>query len=180
MGIIVQKFGGSSVANTEKLWNVCRHIRREQEGGNQVVVVVSAQGKTTDRLIQEEGEITKLPNIREHDVLVSVGEQITIAKLCMCLNSLNIPAVSLTGWQIPIITDSKYGDAKIKFIGKEKIKTELEKGNIVVVAGFQGVDENNNITTLRKRWIRYYCSCYCSYIKCRTMRYLYRCRWRIF
>lgn len=161
MGIIVQKFGGSSVADTEKLWNVCRHIRRELNEKNQVVVVVSAQGKATDNLIKEEGEITDYPNIREHDVLVSTGEQITIAKLCMCLHELNIPSVSLTGWQVPIITDNNYGDAKIKFVGNERIKKELTTGKVVVVAGFQGIDEQNNITTLRQGRLRHNCSCSC-------------------
>ncbi len=148
MNIIVQKFGGSSVSNTEKLFNVCRHIRREQEEGNSVIVVVSAQGKTTDQLIKEEQEIATLPNSREHDVLVSVGEQITTAKLCMCLETLKIPAISLAGWQIPIITDSNYGNAEIKQIGKERIYNELAKGKTVVVAGFQGIDSEKNITTL--------------------------------
>lgn len=149
MGIIVQKFGGSSVADTEKLWNVCQHIKREINEKNQVVVVVSAQGNTTDILINEEEKIGTFQNFREHDVLVSVGEQITISKLCMCLEKISIPAISLTGWQVPIITDSNYGDAKIKFVGNERIKKELTTGKVVVVAGFQGVDEQNNITTLR-------------------------------
>lgn len=149
MGIIVQKFGGSSVADTEKLLNVCQHIKRELNEKNQVVVVVSAQGKTTDILIDEEEKIGAFLNSREHDVLVSVGEQITISKLCMCLEKLAIPAISLTGWQVPIITDSNYGDSKIKFVGNERIKKELTTGKVVVVAGFQGVDEQNNITTLR-------------------------------
>lgn len=99
-------------------------------------------------MILEEKEITKTPPKREHDCLVSIGEQITIAKLSMCLNSLNIPAVSLAGWQVPIITDNNYGDANIKFIGTERIKKELAKGNVVIVAGFQGIDDDNNITTL--------------------------------
>lgn len=149
MGIIVQKFGGSSVADTEKLWNVCQHIKREINEKNQVVVVVSAQGNTTDILINEEEKIGTFQNFREHDVLVSVGEQIAISKLCMCLEKISIPAISLTGWQVPIITDSNYGDAKIKFVGNERIKKELTTGKVVVVAGFQGVDEQNNITTLR-------------------------------
>ena len=97
MGLIVQKFGGSSVANREKLELVSEHIIREVKNGNQVVVVVSAQGKTTDRLIAEEAEITKTPNRREHDVLVSTGEQITISKLAMLLLDKNYKAISLTG-----------------------------------------------------------------------------------
>ena len=147
MGIIVQKFGGSSVANREKLELVSEHIIREVKNGNQVVVVVSAQGKTTDRLIAEEAEITKTPNRREHDVLVSTGEQITISKLAMLLLDKNYKAISLTGWQIPIITNSEFMNSKIRYIHNETIEEYLNAGNIVIVAGFQGIDENSNITT---------------------------------
>lgn len=147
MGIVVQKFGGSSVANLEKLQMVSEHIIREVKKNNKVVVVVSAQGKTTDKLISEEAEITKSPNKREHDVLVSTGEQITIAKLAMLLSDKNYKAVSLTGWQIPIITNSEYTNSRIRYIHNETIEDYLNSGNIVIVAGFQGVDENGNITT---------------------------------
>ena len=148
MEIIVQKFGGSSVANTDKLFNVCKHITKEKNKGNSVVVVVSAQGYTTDDLIKEENEITEKPNKREHDVLVSVGEQITIAKLAMCLQKQGYEAVSMLGWQVPIITDSNFGDANITKIKTGKILKELKTGKIVIVAGFQGIDSNSNITTL--------------------------------
>lgn len=148
MEIIVQKFGGSSVANTDKLFNVCKHITKEKNKGNSVVVVVSAQGDTTDDLIKEENEITEKPNKREHDVLVSVGEQITIAKLAMCLQKQGYEAVSMLGWQVPIITDSNFGDANITKIKTGKILKELKTGKIVIIAGFQGIDSNLNITTL--------------------------------
>lgn len=147
MGIIVQKFGGSSVANLEKLEHVSEHIISEVEKGNKVVVVVSAQGKTTDKLISEEAEITDNPSGREHDVLVSTGEQITTAKLAMLLNKKNYKAVSLNGWQIPIITNSEFTNSRIRYIHNETIEEYLNSGNIVIVAGFQGVDENGNITT---------------------------------
>ena len=147
MGLIVQKFGGSSVANREKLEIVSEHIIEEVENGNKVVVVVSAQGKTTDKLISEEAEITKNPVKREHDVLVSTGEQITISKLAMLLNEKKYKAVSLTGWQIPIITNSEYTNSRIRYINNETIEEYLSAGNIVVVAGFQGIDESGNITT---------------------------------
>ena len=147
MNIVVQKFGGSSVADVEKLEHVSDHIIGEVKKGNKVVVVVSAQGKTTDKLIQEELEITKKPNKREHDVLVSTGEQITIAKLSMMLNEKGYKAVSLTGWQIPIVTNSDYTNSRIRYINSKKILEYLESDNIVVVAGFQGVDELGNITT---------------------------------
>lgn len=147
MGLIVQKFGGSSVATTEKLQLVAEHIEKELNLKNQVVVVVSAQGKTTDRLISEEREITKKASPREHDVLVSTGEQITIAKLAMVLHEKNIKAVSLAGWQIPIITNSNHSEARIRYIENETITEYLKSGNVVIVAGFQGIDELGNITT---------------------------------
>ena len=147
MGIIVQKFGGSSVANIERLNQVAGHIIEETEKGNKVVVVVSAQGKTTDKLILEEAEITKNPDKREHDVLVSTGEQVTIAKLAMLLIDKKYKAISLTGWQIPIITNSEFANARIRYIHTDTIEEYLNSGNIVIVAGFQGVDESGNITT---------------------------------
>lgn len=148
MGIVIQKFGGSSVATTEKLELVAEKIINEKKKGNQVVVVVSAQGKTTDKLILEEKEITDSPSRREHDVLVSTGEQITIAKLAMMLNKKDCKAISLTGWQVPIITNSIYGNGRIRYINNEIITNLLNSDNVVVVAGFQGIDENYNITTL--------------------------------
>ena len=148
MEIIVQKFGGSSVASTENLFNVCKHITKEKNKGNALVVVVSAQGKTTDILIQQEKEITAKPNKREHDMLISVGEQITIAKLAICLEKLGYEAKSYLGWQVPIITDSNFGDANIIQIKTNKIIQDLQQGKIVIIAGFQGIDKNQDITTL--------------------------------
>lgn len=147
MGLIVQKFGGSSVATTEKLKMVAEHIKKELDLKNKVVVVVSAQGKTTDQLISEEKEITKKGYGREHDVLVSTGEQITIAKLAMLLQEQGVKSVSLTGWQIPIVTNSEYSNARIRYIHNETIEEYLRADNVVIVAGFQGIDENGNITT---------------------------------
>ena len=148
MGVIVQKFGGSSVADVNKLEIVAEHIIDEVSKNNKVVVVVSAQGKTTDRLIFEEGEITDNPSKREHDVLVSVGEQITIAKLTMLLQKKGYNAISLTGWQIPIVTNNEHTNGRIRYIHKETITELLDSGNIVVVAGFQGINENGEIVTL--------------------------------
>ena len=135
------------MASSEKLELVTEHIIKEVEKGNQVIVVVSAQGKTTDKLILEESEISKKPNKREHDVLVSTGEQITIAKLAMLLIEKNYKAVSLTGWQIPIVTNSEFSNSRIRYIHNDTITEYLNSGNIVVVAGFQGIDEQGNITT---------------------------------
>jgi aspartate kinase len=147
MGIVVQKFGGSSVSNTEKLFLLCNHITKAVDNGDNVIVVVSAQGKTTDNLINEEREISSNINEREHDVLVSVGEQITISKLAMCLNKLGYNAKSYTGWQLPIITDNNFGNANILDIKTDKLMKDL-KNNIIIVAGFQGINEFGDITTL--------------------------------
>ena len=146
--IVVQKFGGSSVADKDKLLNVCKHVIKEYEANNKVVVVVSAQGKTTDKLVTEEKEITINPDKREHDVLVSVGEQITIAKLTMCLKELGYDAISYTGWQVPIITDDVYGNANIVDINTQKLLRDLESNKIIIVAGFQGITKSGDITTL--------------------------------
>ena len=146
MGIVVQKFGGTSVADKDKLLNVCKHIINEYEANNKVVVVVSAQGKTTDMLALEEKEISNNPNKREHDVLLSTGEQITISKLAIYLKELGYDAISYTGWQVPIITDDVYGNANILDINTDKILNELENNKIV--AGFQGITKSGDITTL--------------------------------
>ena len=172
MGIIVQKFGGSSVANTEKLLNICKHIIREYKKDQKVVVVVSAQGKTTDKLIEEEREISLSPSKREHDVLVSVGEQITISKLAIYLNELGYDAISFTGWQIPIITDDCYGNANIIDINIKKILKELENNKIVIVAGFQGITKSGDITTLGRGGSDTTAVALASYLKAKKL-YIY-------
>lgn len=148
MQIVIQKFGGSSVADNDKLHKVCARIIEEKKKNKAVVVVVSAQGKTTDSLISQEKELSNNANKREHDMLVTVGEQITIAKLAICLQELGYKAKSFLGWQVPIITNSYYGDADILEIKTSKILQELENDTIVIIAGFQGVDVNGEITTL--------------------------------
>lgn len=148
MDIIVQKFGGSSVADTDKLFKVCNIIIDEYDKGNKVVVVVSAQGKSTDKLISEETEITENPNKREHDVLVSTGEQITVSKLAICLNKLGYNAISYLGWQVPILTNDEYGNADIININTNRILKDLANDKIVIIAGFQGVNRVGDITTL--------------------------------
>lgn len=148
MNIIVQKFGGTSVADTEKLFNVCKYIIKEREKNNKVVVVVSAQGKMTDKLLSEATEIGDNLDTRELDVLLSTGEQITIAKLAIYLKKIGYNAISLTGWQVPIKTTNIHGDSNITTINIDRILEELENNKIVIVAGFQGVNSNNDITTL--------------------------------
>ena len=145
---IVLKFGGSSVASNDKLNIVADKIIELYKNNNNVVVVVSAQGKTTDILIEEAHSITKIPNSREMDVLLSTGEQITIAKLAILLESRGYSAISLTGWQAGIFTTNINQNATIENIDVSRIKSELDKNKIVIVAGFQGINKNSDITTL--------------------------------
>lgn len=148
MDTVVLKFGGSSVANDEKLKLVANKIIDFYNQKNNVVVVVSAQGKTTDSLINEANSLSKNPDKREMDVLLSVGEQITIAKLAILLKELGYKAISLTGWQAGISTNNTNQDAIIKNIDTNRITKELEKKKIVIIAGFQGINEKQDITTL--------------------------------
>lgn len=148
MGIIVQKFGGSSVANAERVLNVARRVTDTYAQGNDVVVVVSAQGDTTDDLIAKAKEINPRASKREMDVLLSTGEQISISLLAMAIESLGYPVKSLTGWQAGMKTDSNHGAARIKRIDTERVENELSKRNIVIVAGFQGINRYDDITTL--------------------------------
>ena len=148
MNTIVLKFGGSSVADNIKLNVVAQKIISLKKEAKNIVVVVSAQGKTTDRLIKEAQELSAVPNEREMDMLLSTGEQVTISKLSILLNRMGHPAVSLTGWQAGIKTNLIYGSAKIKEIYTSRIEEELKRGKIVIVAGFQGINERGDITTL--------------------------------
>ncbi len=148
MSLIVQKFGGTSVGTVEKIKAVAEKIAGFRARGHDVVVAVSAMSGETNRLIGLAHEIQKAPNPRELDVLVSTGEQVTIALLCMALENLGCQARSYTGAQVSILTDSSHTKARIREIDDRKIRQDLEAGRVVVVAGFQGVDEHNNITTL--------------------------------
>ncbi len=148
MSLVVQKYGGSSVANKERVFNVANRIVETYKNGNSVVVVVSAQGDTTDDLIEKAAEISKNPSKREMDMLLSTGEQISISLLAMAIHELGYPAVSLTGWQVGLETDSQYSKARIKKVEASRIKKELDHNNIVIVAGFQGINKYDDITTL--------------------------------
>ncbi len=148
MAIIVQKFGGSSVADADRVNNVASRVVETYRGGNSVVVVVSAQGDTTDDLIEKAHEINSNPSKREMDMLLATGEQISIALLAMAIERIGAPVISLTGWQAGFQTNSNAGDARINRIDSERILTELDKKRIVVVAGFQGLDKYDDITTL--------------------------------
>ncbi|MBR4450278.1 MAG: aspartate kinase [Clostridia bacterium] len=148
MGLIVQKFGGSSVANAERVMNVARIVTDTYAKGNDVVVVVSAQGDTTDDLIEKAKEINPNANKREMDMLLTAGEQISIALLSMAIEKLGYKAKSLLGWQAGFNTNSVYGSARIKKVDTKRIKLELQKKHIVVVAGFQGLNKYEDLTTL--------------------------------
>ena len=148
MDTVVLKFGGSSVADNIKLNVVAEKIKSFYDENKRVVVVVSAQGKTTDGLIKEAMSLSSIPNERELDVLLSTGEQISMAKVAILLNRLGMPAISLTGWQAGIYTNNTNQDAIIEDIDTSRIEEELDKGKIVIVAGFQGINPNMDITTL--------------------------------
>ncbi|MEW5705658.1 MAG: aspartate kinase [Actinomycetota bacterium] len=148
MGIVVQKFGGSSVADVEKIKNVAKRVVETKEAGKAVVVVVSALGNTTDELISLARQISPNPPEREMDMLLSTGEQISVALLAMAIYALGHDAISFTGYQVGILTDDSHTKARILDVKSERVLEELDKGKIVIVAGFQGVTIDNDITTL--------------------------------
>ena len=143
--LTVMKFGGTSLENKERVFSVAEKIKNEK---NKVVVIVSAQGDTTDDLLNLANEINNSPNLRELDVLVSAGEQISMALLCMALEKLGVNSISLTGWQAGIQTCNCYGNAKIINIFTNRILKELESHDVIVIAGFQGINKNEDITTM--------------------------------
>ncbi|WP_342598548.1 aspartate kinase [Psychrobacillus sp. FSL H8-0483] len=148
MSKIVMKFGGTSVGTTEKIAHVANRIRKEKEKGHDIVVVVSAMGKTTDELVKLAHEITESPTKREMDMLLTTGEQVTMSLLAIQLNALDIDAISLTGWQAGLQTDNVYRNARVENLDGSKILNLLEEGKVVIVAGFQGVSSDGEITTL--------------------------------
>ena len=148
MALVVQKYGGTSVANLDKIANVAKKVIRTKEEGNDVVVVLSAMSGETDRLIQLAQKAADEPDPREYDSLVSTGEQVTVTLLAIMLNGMGYPAKSFLGFQVRVLTDQTFKKARILNVDTEAIRAELKKGTIVVVAGFQGIDPKNNITTL--------------------------------
>ena len=148
MALIVQKFGGSSVKDRDRIFNVARIVANTHNAGNDVVVVVSAQGDTTDDLIAKAAEISHDPSAREMDMLLAAGEEISISLLAMALNEIGCHATSLTGWQAGFRTDRAYTKARITKLETERISSELERNRVVVVAGFQGLNKLDDITTL--------------------------------
>jgi len=146
--LIVQKFGGSSVADAEKLRRVAGIIADTKKAGNDVIVVLSAQGDTTDDLIDKARELSANPSRREMDMLMTTGEQISISLCAIALQDMGIPAISLLGWQVGMKTNSDYGNARIKTLDTERIGRELDQGKVVLVAGFQGINKHEDMTTL--------------------------------
>ncbi len=148
MAVVVQKYGGTSVGNVDRIRNVAKRVAEVYDAGNDVIVVVSAMSGETNKLVTLAHEICEFPDNREYDVLVATGEQVTVALLSICLKSMGYKAKSFLGSQVPIVTDASYSKARIEKISDKKIKADLNERNIIVVAGFQGVDKDGNITTL--------------------------------
>ncbi len=146
--LIVMKFGGSSVANAERVMNVAKRIKKSRDQGNKLVVVLSAQGDTTDDLIEKAHEINKNPSKREMDMLLATGEQQSVALMSMALDALNVPSISLNASQCRITATSDYSNARIKDIGRSRIKNELDSKKVVIVTGFQGVNKIGDVVTL--------------------------------
>ncbi len=175
MGLIVQKFGGSSVANKERLFNVADIVTKTYAKGNSVIVVVSAQGDTTDDLIAKAHEINEDASKREMDMLLTAGEQMSASLLAMAIEKLGYPVVSLLGWQAGFVTSSAYGSARIKRVEPDRIQKELDKKNIVVVTGFQGINRYDDMTTLGTRRLRHKRGCHCGGDARRPLPDLHRC-----
>ena len=148
MTVIVKKFGGTSVSSIAKLKKIADNLANEISPKKNILVVLSAMGKSTDKLVEMSNQISKSPNPRDYDMLLSSGEQVSVSLLSMILNNLDIPAISLTGWQAGIHTDTSSMSARINKIDIKKVKSEFKKNKIVIVAGFQGIDSKGNITTL--------------------------------
>ena len=146
--LIVQKFGGSSLADVPRIRRAAKRAIHASQGGNQVVVVVSAQGDTTDHLVSAAAALSTSPSKRELDAYLAAGEQMSAGLMAMALESMGHRAVSLTGWQAGIVTDGVHGDARVLGLGKDRIRRELDAGKIVVVTGFQGLNDDEDITTL--------------------------------
>ena len=148
MALVVQKYGGTSMGSVERIRNVARRVARSYDEGNEMIVVVSAMSGETNKLVALCNEMCEFPSEREYDVMVATGEQVSIALLAMCLESMGYKAKSYMGFQVPIITDSAFSKARIEEIDGARIREDLKNGTIVVVAGFQGIDRAGNLTTL--------------------------------
>lgn len=179
MSKIVMKFGGTSVGTLDKIANVAKRIQNEKEKGHDIVVVVSAMGKTTDDLNLLASKITDSPVKREMDMLLSTGEQVTMSLLAIQLNTLDVEALSLTGWQAGIQTDDVHRNAKISQLNGNKINEYLDGNQVVIVAGFQGISLEGEITTLGRGGSDTTAVAIAA-ARCRNMRYLHRRRWHLY
>jgi aspartate kinase len=148
MALVVQKYGGTSMGTIERIRNVAKRVAKTYDAGNDMVVVVSAMSGETNKLVALANDICEFPDAREYDVLVASGEQVSIALLAICLKSMGYKAKSYHGWQVPIVTDSAFSKARIDDIDDKKMRADLKDGSVVIVAGFQGVDKDGNVTTL--------------------------------
>lgn len=148
MALVVQKYGGTSMGSVERIRNVAKRVAKTYDAGNDMVVVVSAMSGETNKLVALANDVCEFPDNREYDVLVASGEQVSIGLLAMCLKSMGYKAKSYHGWQVPIITDSVFSKARIEEIPDTKVRVDLKDGTIVIVAGFQGIDKDGNVTTL--------------------------------
>ncbi|HEU0264714.1 MAG TPA: aspartate kinase, partial [Geobacterales bacterium] len=148
MALVVQKYGGTSMGTIERIRNVAKRVARTYDAGNDMVIVVSAMSGETNKLVALANEVCEFPDNREYDVLVASGEQVSIALLAMCLKAMGYKAKSYHGWQVPIVTDNAFSKARIERIEDAKMRADLKEGTILVVAGFQGVDGDGNVTTL--------------------------------
>jgi aspartate kinase len=148
MALVVQKYGGTSMGTIERIRNVAKRVARTYDAGNDMVIVVSAMSGETNKLVALANEVCEFPDNREYDVLVASGEQVSIALLAMCLKAMGYKAKSYHGWQVPIVTDNAFSKARIERIEDAKMRADLKEGTILVVAGFQGVDGEGNVTTL--------------------------------
>ena len=180
MSFLVMKFGGTSVANVERIRNVARHVKREVDAGNKVAVVVSAMAGTTNQLVAWVREASPLHDAREYDAVVATGEQVTAGLLAIVLQSMGITARSWQGWQIPIITDNAHGVARIKDIPGDKIRARLEQGEVAVITGFQGFEpERNRISTLGRGGSDTSAVAIAVAVRGRPLRHLHRRRRRL-
>jgi aspartate kinase len=148
MALVVQKYGGTSMGTIERIRNVAKRVAKTYDAGNDMVVVVSAMSGETNKLVALANDICEFPDAREYDVLVASGEQVSIALLAMCLKSMGYKAKSFHGWQVPVLTDSVFSKARIEKIDDARMRADLKDGDILIVAGFQGVDADGNVTTL--------------------------------
>ena len=148
MALVVQKYGGTSMGSVERIRNVAKRVAKTYDAGNDMVVVVSAMAGETNKLVALANEVCEFPDNREYDVLVAAGEQVSIALLAMCLKAMGYKAKSYLGFQVPILTDTAYSKARIESIDDKKMRADLKEGTILIVAGFQGVDESGSVTTL--------------------------------